>query len=167
MAEISICTPSRTEQGKAPRTSRKPFALIDPPRSDVLIDERVAQIRNLRDSRNQVLDSRVSYWVTMPEGHQNAGGKYLQRRSKVSEDERQIAELSITHEGDTAFAVCLAVNQAEPLLGGTFRRSTVDDGTSDPMHEPIWGDEGWITEESLVAIRDRFDNESVSSGDET
>jgi hypothetical protein len=71
-------------------------------------------------------------------------GTLVMRRTLVKEEDRQIAELSIAHENSVAVAVCLALkdqsgdvyHEAEPI---------VDDGSGGPIHEPVWGDRGFLT----------------------
>ena len=55
-------------------------------------------------------------------------------------EDRQIAEVSISHDGDYAVATCLAVD--EPAKQ-TYNWPLIDDGSGDPIHEPAWADDGW------------------------
>ncbi len=64
------------------------------------------------------------------------------RRRLVQEEDRQIAELSISHDGPYVIAVCMALDEE-----ATDYRSVapiVDDGSGEPVHEPSWGDKGWL-----------------------
>ena len=61
------------------------------------------------------------------------------RRSLVKEEDRQLADLSISHDGDYAVAVCMAVGEEYEADSTVL----VDNGEGDPIHEPEWGDKGF------------------------
>lgn len=61
----------------------------------------------------------------------------------MKEEERQTAELNISHDGDYAVAVCLALDEASKEKEGDGE-PIVDDGSGEPIHEPIWGDRGFL-----------------------
>lgn len=72
----------------------------------------------------------------------NVRTETFERRARVREDERQVAELNISHDGDYSIAVCMALDQApEEMEGDEF---IDDDGSGEPIHEPVWGDIGFI-----------------------
>ena len=150
MRDISICAADRDggiRLQKADSQSAKPIALIDPICSIVLMDDRVAKIRGLRGfgHRNSFLlnDLRLS----KPRTRLPAPNLQLERRLKIQEHQRQAAEVSITHDGDIAFAVCLASNAGEP---SAQLENITDDGNSLPIHEPNWGDEGWLSKDDFI-----------------
>lgn len=165
MRDISIVNP-RLNPGMFPleiAKNNKVIALIDPPTHTILIDEDVAKIRALRGfgPRSQGLQkgallTRREHDMTFSSKTRGAEplkraetakgqAKYLQRRAKVKESERQIAEVSISHDGDIAVAVCMALDQSEPEKTTEF---IVDDGRTLPTHEAQWGDEGWFSKDS-------------------
>ena len=147
MSEISILAEHQL-------SAKRIYALVDPPAQMVAMDEKVAQMRGLRgyghnDSKNRRADFRSgpcvygaihnnSFQETMP----SDGKRFLVRRLKIKAAERQVAEVSISHDGDYAVAVCMAMNELpvdpseQPLI--------IDDGSKDPIHEFEWGDEGWL-----------------------
>lgn len=61
----------------------------------------------------------------------------------MREDERQIAEISISHDGDYAIAVCMALDEA-PKDMEEDTEFIDDDGSGEPIHEPVWGDVGFL-----------------------
>ena len=68
-------------------------------------------------------------------------GVHYYRRSRVKESDRQIAEINISHDGDYAIAVCMAF---DPPDSSVQEKTIVDSGEGLPLHEPQWGDEGWL-----------------------
>ena len=61
------------------------------------------------------------------------------RRLLIQEEDRQLADLSISHDGEYAIAVCLALDE----VCGEDPEPIIDDGTGEPIHEPEWGDVGF------------------------
>lgn len=53
-----------------------------------------------------------------------------------------MAELSISHDGPYVIAVCIAVD--EEVKGSESPLYLADVGSGDAMHEPVWGDRGWL-----------------------
>lgn len=88
--------------------------------------------------------------------------KFFKRRVKVSSQDRQLADLSVSHDGEYAVAVCLALN--EMVDDAHQKQVIVDDGTGDPIHEPEWADDGWfdLTEDD----KEDVDEVEEASGDE-
>ncbi len=68
---------------------------------------------------------------------------FVLRKRLVREEERQIAELSISHDGPYIVAVCMALDEDVKNSGSHVH--LVDDGSGEPMHEPSWGDKGWLS----------------------
>lgn len=162
--EISIvdlrgATPFEAEEGFRFNLN----ALIDPPTRVVQMNGKVATQRGLRGFRG--LEEKPDTIIYQPGCETDTAGNNLHgtsepkekfrsptygslvtRRSLVKEEDRQIAELSITHENSVAVAVCMALkdqgenvhHEAEPII---------DDGSGDPVHEPVWGDRGFLTQD--------------------
>ena len=70
--------------------------------------------------------------------------QFVLRKRLVQEKDRQVAELSISHDGPYATAVCMALDQESEDFGTPV--FILDDGSGSPLHEPIWGDRGWLSE---------------------
>ncbi|KAL9129080.1 MAG: hypothetical protein Q9217_002387 [Psora testacea] len=152
MNEISIITP-RLFPAIFPlkeALKMKTVALIDPPCNKILMDERVAKIRALRGfgprSSGMWKGNVVTESGDRPQIEEQ-GQLYYKRRSKVNESERQIADVSISHDGAYAVAVCMALNEPGNQANG---ECIIDDGEGLRKHEPNWGDEGWFTMERVT-----------------
>ncbi|KAI4211784.1 MAG: hypothetical protein LQ351_005424 [Letrouitia transgressa] len=120
----------------------KPLALIRPATRCVLLDKEVAKARGL-DEFSTLPNQRpvANREVQSSEECQN-DSKYTERRLIAKEEDYQAAELSISHDGDYAVAVCMALDQPCEDVGQAG--PIVDDGSGEPIHEPIWGDRGFI-----------------------
>lgn len=133
----------------------KVIALVDPMVNTILMDARVAEIRSLRGfgprsqgfPKGALLTRRDHNMSNSSDTLENGSERYLERRAKIEESHRQIAEINISHDGDTAVAVCMALDQPKPE---TKEKVIVDDGRFDPIHEPEWGDEGWFSRDSIA-----------------
>lgn len=90
--------------------------------------------------------------------------RFVLRKRLVKMDDRQVAELSISHDGPYVIAVCMACDEEVKELEGPIYLA--DDGSGDPMHEPIWGDRGWL-EESLHEQKVTLNPNSPPSGSPT
>ena len=91
------------------------------------------------------------------------GVNYIERRAKIDESERQIAEVNISHDGDTAVAVCMALDESIPEKR---MERIIDNGRSLPIHEPQWGDKGWFPEDHIIenaAEMETRENEGTQS----
>jgi len=146
MHDISIC--SAAGHGK-------PFALIEPVCDTVEMDEDVAALRGLRGFGCRSLGLHKTALMTKLETKNRIQEedkreienlRKLIRHAKVNPSDRQIAEISISHDGDLASAVCVAFDP--PILQHAERKLIADDGEGPPMHEPQWGDEGWLEKEN-------------------
>ena len=152
MQDVSIVRP-RLAPGRIRLETAKSYkmhALIEPPCNTIVMDERVAKIRELRGfgarsvglhkgglmSRGEVDDL-----VEGEEKEKMQKPEHFERRSKVKESDRQVAEINISHDGDYAVAVCMA---SDPPGLETKPKRIVDKGEGDSIHEPQWGDEGWF-----------------------
>jgi len=105
-----LVPPDRTQH-------RKPYALIDPPARTIRLSRAVAQQRG----------------VAVDEG-----AEFVLRPKIFRWRERQMARVSISHDGEYATATVLAVDdhayvEKEEVL--------VDDGKGKPMHVPSLGDD--------------------------
>lgn len=115
----------------------------------------VAQKRGLRDRHSnfthiygEVVNGRFVQNF-LPKGEAapqiKTASKFIVRRARIKDEEQQIAEISISHDGDYSVAVCMALD--EPLKRKNAVEYLVDDGLGEPLHEPEWGDEGWLDNE--------------------
>ncbi len=167
MRDISIINPGLNPdvfRGDLAKTS-KVIALIDPVVNNILMAECVAEIRalrgfgprsqglprgplhSLRDYNMTTLSDTWEKKSTKGVNVGDGGQGYIERRGKVEESQRQIAEINISHDGDTAVAVCLALDQPEP---DKTEEAIIDNGHFDPIHEPEWGDEGWFSNDDYT-----------------
>lgn len=73
-------------------------------------------------------------------------GMHVDRRRKINECDRQIAKVNISHNGEYAVAVCMAFDT--PNHSAESNRM-IDHGNGAPIHEPQWGDEGWLIREPM------------------
>ena len=142
MHEISIIDPRTRPAMFSVEDAQhlKLIALIDPPCDTILIDERVAELRSLRGFSplsHQLLRAKWVVW---------GGKRYYSRRSKVKESERQMAKISISHDEGYSTAVCIAFDRP---FGEDRDKEIIDDGKGLPLHEPIWGDEGWFDQDQV------------------
>ncbi len=159
MREISIISPTLNQDRAIPGLkNRAPYALIDPPCDLIRMDEEVANIRSLRGFGSQAWLQKSARATFLGKDDSGATTQtYSTRRSKVKESERQIAQVSISHDFKYASAVCMAIS--EPGAGTTMKEM-VDDGAGLPMHEPEWGDSGWLEEKPLVEDEEKTTPES-------
>lgn len=125
----------------------KPLLLIDPPRRIVKMDFDTAKARGLREAAlNQAMltgtpvsgGGSLSETLPLPRLEVKVRG-FICRRLLIKEEDRQLADLSISHDGDYAIAMCMALDEAPD---GCFE-PVMDDGTGEPIHEPEWGDNGF------------------------
>ncbi|KAI4161123.1 MAG: hypothetical protein LQ342_005161 [Letrouitia transgressa] len=124
------------------RDGNRPWALIRPATRSVVMDKKVAKARGLDQfspfpNRGPVADREIQ----PSEGCQN-NSKYTERRLYAKEEDYQVAELSISHDADYVVAVCMALDQPCEDMGPAG--PIIDDGSGEPIHEPVWGDRGFI-----------------------
>lgn len=139
------------------RWGAKVKILIDPPCATVDMNARVASLRGLKHSRLSRISQVKSNSLKNLTGDSSDGtsvdsGKVYQRTWLIKEEDRQIAEGSISHDGKFAVAMCVALNESREHSDNDSGTIT-DDGSGDPTHEPIWGDEGFLEIESLEDLR--------------
>ena len=143
--------------GTDPSSSRV-YALVDPPSQTVAMDEDVARLRGLRGyGTNRLKDFRVGsclYGVmrndNLVETDPPHGQRFLTRRRRIKAEERQMAEVSISHDGDYAMAVCMAVDL--PPVPTDEQPMIVDDGSGSPIHEPECADDGWLADQGSDSV---------------
>lgn len=150
MQDISISSPS-LPSGSIPGGDKKLIALINPPSDRIEMTKHVARLRGLRGfgfknyglhKRALMCKDELHKEVQNSEDGSVHSGAHYYRQSRVKESDRQVAEISISHDGDYAVAMCMAFDPT----GSTVQEKTeiiVDKGAGLPLHEPQWGDEGW------------------------
>ena len=153
MQNISIVRPSvppGSISGTSAGGAQKLIALIDPPGDRIEMIPRVATRRGLRGfvyksnglhkgalmTRGELREE-----VQDLEGSEVHKGSHYYRASRIKESDRQVAELNISHDGNYAFAVCMAFDPPESMVP---EKTIVDKGEGLSLHEPQWGDEGWL-----------------------
>ena len=79
------------------------------------------------------------------------GSRFFVRKARIKDDEQQIAEISISHDDDYAVAVCMALDEKVNSRHCSEESSpcTIDDGSGEPLHEPEWGDSGYLEHEHV------------------
>ena len=124
-------------------------ALIDPSCDRIAMSPRVATRRGLRgftpassglyQSSLMTKDElRLGMWDSQSTETDHLINYY--RKSYVKSSDRQVAKLSISHDGDYAVATCIAADHE----GSAVPEQTINDyGVGPSFHEPEWGDEGW------------------------
>ena len=96
------------------------------------------EIKAIPEMPSLIPDYVEGAWVTSSDNE-----KQIYRRCRlIRDEERQEADLSISHDGDYAFAVCLALNEDVDAVGHEYS-PIVDDGNGEPIHEPQYGDSGF------------------------
>ena len=162
MRDVSI----QNERRPVPRSHQgcKLCALINPKlQRMILMDTEVAQKRGL-STKNRGIPGLNIVGSNRPLeleafGLSNLHGepqrKYRCRRAKIKEEVQHFAEISISHEREYAVAVCMVLDEEE---AGSDIEYVVDDGTGEPLHEPLWGDEGFLSDELLPC----FDRPHIS-----
>ena len=154
MQSISIVRPTvlpgplfSTSTGGA----RKLIALIDPPSDRIEMTPRIARERGLRGFvpqndglHKKALMTREELRKDVPdlEDSEMHRGVHFYRGSRVKDSDRQVAEINISHDGEYAIAMCMAFDPPTSLVP---EKTVVDQGEGLPLHEPQWGDEGWLT----------------------
>lgn len=130
----------------------KPQVLIDPPSQTIIMDARVALLRGLRETRYECMERNCllkrKYSVrTSIEQHlphlSNESEAIYKRRALVKEGDRQIAEGNISHDSEYAVAVCMAFDPKFKSDDENIK-PVYDDGSGEPLHEPAWGDIGFL-----------------------
>lgn len=127
----------------------KPDCLIEPPRSVVIMDRLTAIKRGLKDIASETTmacepilrcstpDERLRAIATL------AGIPFQEpifvRQLLTTQEERRVADLSISHDGNYAVAVCMALNEDWEETPPPV----IDSGEGKSIHEPQLGDLGF------------------------
>ncbi|MCJ1252026.1 hypothetical protein MMC30_009264 [Trapelia coarctata] len=152
--DVSILPPSLGDLEVSGKMT-KPLILIDPPRRIVKMDIETAIARGLQEAalyRKMSIGDTLSRYDEVPPGEdtstipplscRESGSRHIiHRRLLVKEEDKQLADLSISHDGEYAIAVCMALDEASD----EHPEPVIDDGTGETIHEPEWGDEGFGT----------------------
>ncbi|CAD6570536.1 MAG: hypothetical protein ASARMPREDX12_003666 [Alectoria sarmentosa] len=153
MQNISIVRPilpPGSFSGTGTGGAQKLIALIDPPSDRIEMIRRVAALRGLRGFGLPNYGLHKGTLMSKDELHKEVQdaedgkvhrGAHYYRRSRVKESDRQVAEINISHDGDYAVATCMAF---DPPWSMAQEKTIVDKGEGLPLHEPQWGDEGWL-----------------------
>jgi phosphopantetheinyl transferase (holo-ACP synthase) len=113
--------PPKPGHGRTP----KPSVLIDPPSRMVKFrDETVWRRRGIMENSHGVHHGDI--WVPL-------------RSARIDMQDRQMADGSISHDGDYVFAMCQALDH----VWSKEDLRIEDDGNGPQIHEPEKGDEGW------------------------
>ncbi|MCJ1387331.1 hypothetical protein MMC18_000173 [Xylographa bjoerkii] len=146
-ADVSIVVPSVTSDVQY-RGTVKPIILISPPTRLVIMNTLTAAKRGLKgvaSENDQAVSSNIPTELSqkMRALAQNIGFPVNEplflRQLLVREEDKRLADVSISHDGEYATAVCLAMDEEmEEIL-----EPIVDSGNGEPMHEPKWGDRGF------------------------
>lgn len=114
--------------------------------------EGIARLRGLRGLHRDkaqtppIVFSQYSYRKLLgdkAESKDDKSQKFFKRRARIADEDRQVAELTISHDGEYAIAVCIALDEEVDNAQG--KPVIMDDGSGDPLHEPEWADEGWFS----------------------
>lgn len=156
--EISIINPNLAIPEAEDGIGFNLNAVIDPPTRMVQLDQKVATLRGLRGFQGDEEDPGAMPdqrgYMKLLRGEGQGNGKengwpqfpmrhsFLTRRSLVKDEDRQIAQLSISHENCVAVATCMAMLDPSKRVPDE-KGPIIDDGSGDPIHEPAWGDRGF------------------------
>lgn len=131
------------------------------------MEEGVARLRGLRGfNRDEtqtppMVVSQYSYGKLLGdnfvESKDHGAQKFFKRRARIANEDRQLAQLSISHDGGYATAVCIALDEEVDIAHR--KPMIIDDGSGDPLHEPEWADEGWFSPPDGRAADVRHDDQ--------
>lgn len=115
--------------------------------------EDIARLRGLRGLNKdmaqtpRIIVSQYCYGKLLGgkfvESKDDTAKKFFTRRVRIADEDRQLTDLSISHDGGYAIAVCMALD--EEVDNAQEKSVIIDDGSGDPLHEPEWADEGWFS----------------------
>jgi len=152
----------------------KASILIDPPRQDILMEENIARLRGLRGLNKdmaqtpRIIVSQYCYGKLLGgkfvESKDHPAKKFFTRRARIADEDRQLADLSVSHDGGYAIAVCIALDEEVDMAQG--KPMIIDDGSGDPLHEPEWADEGWFSPPDDRVEDTRHDDQEDGFSDE-
>ncbi|MCJ1479434.1 hypothetical protein MMC13_008120 [Lambiella insularis] len=146
--QISILVPPQ-EGALGLGVTIKPQCLIDPPRPAVIMNRSTAIKRGLESLILESNTTRISYPTgstldTSLKAIATSAGLPTQeaifaRPLRTIETERRVADLSISHDGSYAIAVCMALDEDWE----ESNHAVIDSGEGESIHEPQWGDQGF------------------------
>ncbi|KAL8799851.1 MAG: hypothetical protein Q9182_005600 [Xanthomendoza sp. 2 TL-2023] len=143
-------------------SNNKVCALVAPERTiEIVMDPIVAQQRGIKEARSPhrgVHGMVVGGQFFKREGTERSeevGSRYFIRPAKIKDEERQVAEISISHDDNYAVAVCMALDERAVVTESI--NYMVDDGSGEPLHEPDWGDIGWLEDGDSTTTGDHQD----------
>ncbi|KAI4110543.1 MAG: hypothetical protein LQ339_001409 [Xanthoria mediterranea] len=120
-------------------------ALIAPEHTtDILMSPEVATKRGLSAAQSpdgSVLGQIVNGHHTQTVPRHRFESPFYLRKAKIKDEDQQIAEISISHDNGYAVAICMALVEGSHSKN---RSQIVDDGLGEPLHEPEWGDVGYL-----------------------
>lgn len=123
----------------------KPLAIIEPPVGVVLMNEATAFKRGLFGfhteamgiiNKKEVSPIPTSKYSALHASHPELQGGLWERKRRALLGECRFADVSISHEGDYAVAICQALDEHLDLE----KDFVVDWGDGPPIHEPEHGD---------------------------
>ncbi|KAL8890434.1 MAG: hypothetical protein Q9205_001235 [Flavoplaca limonia] len=133
-------------------------ALIAPQSlADIVMNPEVAMKRGLFEAQyptagtlGQVVNGRFIRTTALTSRH-DMDSKFFLRKARIKDDDQQAAEISISHDGDYAVAVCMALDEKSDPIDPSWKslQCIVDDGSGEPFHEPEWGDLGYFEDGKL------------------
>ncbi|KAL8754244.1 MAG: hypothetical protein Q9199_004488 [Rusavskia elegans] len=124
-------------------------ALIAPEHAtDIVMSPEVATKRGLSEAQSpgagtlgQVVNG-LFVSNTQTASRHELDSRFFLRKAKIRDEEQQIAEISISHDNEYAVAVCMSL--AEDSHSRDRPQCIIDDGLGEPLHEPEWGDSGYL-----------------------
>lgn len=141
----------------------KPQVLIDPPRRVILMGSEVASIRGLKDAKADWMKENKwqtsnGWTATLANGPisnslNRSDEKIYERQALVEEDDRQVVEGNISHDGDYVIAMCMTVDEKFENSKDDFQPN-FDNGFGNPVHEPRWGDKGFLGSQELDNVEE-------------
>lgn len=129
LPEISVVTSNRLS---------RITMLIDPPQPLVKMSHAVAEKRGLKPKTFKAF----KLGLVVPSVEAKLSGMYF-RPKLVRPEDRQTADLSISHDGEYAVALVQAI--VDPSSENNIDLETIeDDGNGEPIHQPQFGDAGFL-----------------------
>ena len=125
----------------------KPIAFVPPQCPRICMNAEVATLRGIRGAVGNTSSTSEDAQSEVSQGNLGRmdgvlGKTFFERSMLYREEDQQVAELSLSHDGDYAVAVCMALDE---LSNTDYTQSFItDDGSGDPIHEPEWGDRGFL-----------------------
>ena len=131
-------------------------ALISPEHTvEVVMSPEVATKRGLCEAQSpetgtqgQVINGRFVKNTKTTSRHQR-DSRFFLRKARIENEDRQVAEVSISHDSDYAVAVCLALDEKSHSKDSF--QCIIDDGSGEPFHEPEWGDSGFLEGDDFMS----------------